>query len=401
MNSASGKTLSLFAPEMSLLAVTLYFVEFVRGAALISFLPIYGKNELGLSLGVIGAAITANALADTAVKLAIGYLLHRFSVRTLVCGGLAFSLAGIVLVGLADRPWLFIVSSAVYGIGISPIWIVCLTKVRERSRATQMGVLYTIWLVGLGSGPVVTNFVLERSPVVAYAIMVAVSGAAWLMSLFIPRDSRAEMAYVPFRRQLSMLADRLRTMNLLLPGMVLQTLAAGMLMPILPSFATDHLGLSGPQYSLLLFIGGGFTAAGLIPMGKLSDSFGKKWFLIAGFCLFGLSLFFLTRLPPLGLALFWAFVLGIAYAAVLPAWNALLAAYVPPGQSGLGWGVFSTVEGIGGLLGPVIGGLLASDFGEPAVVGLTGAIFIVISLFYLLFSFRLFRGEGAAGDTVG
>lgn len=391
---------SLFAPEMSVLIAVLYLVEFVRGAALISFLPIYGKDSLGMTLGVVGAAITANALVDTAVKLVIGYLLHRYSVRLIVSGGLVLSLAGVILLGMANEPWLFVAAAGLYGIGLSPIWIVCLTRTREHRRGTQMGVLYTIWLVGLGSGPVVANFLLERSPAAAYTVLIAASALAWLLSLFIPRASRAEVAYVPFRRQLALLADRLRGMSLLLPGMVLQTLAAGMLMPVLPSFATDRLGMSAPQYSLLLFVGGGFTAAALIPMGKLSDAFGKKWFLVTGFCLFGLSLFALTRLPSLGLSLFWAFVLGVAYAAVLPAWNSLLAAYVPPGQSGLGWGVFSTVEGVGGLLGPVFGGVLASNYGEPRVVGLAGAIFMVISLFYLLFSFRLFGGETAAGDTV-
>jgi len=98
-------------------------------------------------------------------------------------------------------------------------------------------------------------------------------------------------------------------------------------------------------------------------MGKLSDVFGKKWFLIVGFLAFGVVLFALTQRPPIGLALFWAFILGISYAAVLPAWNALLAAYVPPGQSGLGWGVLSTVEGIGGMIGPVVGGLIATGSG--------------------------------------
>lgn len=392
---------SLFASEMSLFAVILYLVEFGRGAALISFIPIYGKNELGLSLDVIGLAITAHYLTDTALKLAIGYLLHRLSVRTLVGSALLLSLAGMLLMGVTPVPWIFITASALFGVGISPIWIVCLTRVRQDRRATQMGFLYTIWLVGLGSGPAVTNFTLELGSALTFWIMAAVSAAAWLLSLFIPRAARAEMDYVPFRRQLALLGDRLKEMSLLLPGMVLQTLAAGMLVPILPSFAEEYLGLSHPQYSLLLLVGGGCTAAGLIPMGRLSDNFGKKWFLVTGFCLFGFALCALTGLSTLGLAFAWAFVLGVAYAAVLPAWNALLAAYVPPGQQGLGWGVFSTVEGIGGLIGPAIGGALAEAFGEPFVVRFAGIIFIAISLMYWIFPFRTFRGEGTAGDTAG
>lgn len=385
---------SILASDMLLFLVILFLVEFVRGAALISFLPIYGEKELGLDLDVIGAAITAHYLTDTALKLAIGYLLDRLSIRTIVSVGTALSLVGVALLRFADEPWLFILSAAVYGIGISPIWIVCLTKVREDNRATQMGFLYTIWFVGLGTGPVVTNVLLDIDREMTYGVMVGVALAAWLMSLLIPRGRSVHLDVVPFRHQLSILGGRLREMKLLLPGMVLQTLGAGMLMPILPSFAVNDLGMRANQYSMLLLIGGGCTVLGLIPMGKLSDALGKKWFLIIGFLLFGLIMLALTGKPPIALALFWAFVLGLSYAAVLPAWNALLAAYVPPGQSGLGWGVLSTVEGLGGMIGPVVGGLLATRFGQSAVVGLTGILFLFISAFYVFFPFRLFRGEG-------
>lgn len=394
MNKASLNF--FFRSDMPLFLVILFLVEFVRGAALISFLPIYGEKELGLDLDVIGAAITAHYLTDTALKLAIGYLLDRLSVRTIVAIGLFFSFIGIAALQFADTPWIFITAAAVYGIGISPIWIVCLTRIREDQRATQMGFLYTVWLCGLGVGPVVTNLLLDFNRGLTYWVMAGVSLAALALSLFISGTRSVHLEVVPFLKQLSILGSRLRDMRLLLPGMVLQTLGAGMLLPILPSFAVDKIGMTSTHYSLLLLIGGSCTVLGLIPMGRLSDTFGKKWFLIVGFLAFGTVLLALTLHPPLALALFWAFVLGISYAAVLPAWNALLAAYVPPGQQGLGWGVFSTVEGIGGMIGPAIGGLLATRFTETSVVGLAGVLFIMICLFYLFFPTRLFQGEGSS-----
>jgi MFS family permease len=391
---------SFFQSDMLLYLSILFLVEFVRGAALISFLPIYGDKALGLDLDVIGAAITAHYLTDTALKLAIGYLLDRLSIRTVVSVGLLFSLIGITALQFAHTPWVFITAAAIYGIGISPIWIVCLTKIREDQRATQMGFLYTIWLIGLGIGPVVSNFLLDFNKDLTYWVMVGVSLSAWILSLFITSGRSVHLDVVPFRKQLSILGSRLKEMRLLLPGMVLQTLGAGMLLPILPSFAVNSLGMTATHYSILLIIGGGCTILGLIPMGKLSDTFGKKWFLIVGFLAFGVVLFALTGHPPLALAFFSAFILGISYSAVLPAWNALLAAYVPPGQQGLGWGVFSTVEGIGGMIGPFVGGLLATRYSESSVVGLAGIIFIIISLFYVFFPFRLFRGDLSPVDGI-
>jgi MFS family permease len=383
----------LLRSHMLLHVIILFLVEFVRGAAFISFLSIYGHKRLGLNLDVIGAAITAAYLTDTVVKLAIGYLLDKFSVRAVVNAGLLCALLGIVLVGYAPVPWLFITAAAIYGVGLSPIWIVCLTRIKEQSRGLQMGLLYTVWLVGLGSGPVVINLLLDVSFRWAYWTLVGISLIAWVLSFLLTSVREVHIDRVPFRQQLSILGSRLREMKVLLPGMVLQTLGAGMLLPILPSFASHSLGMSSSHYSLLLAVGGIFTVLGLIPMGRLADRLGKKWFLVVGFVIFGVVLHSLTLHPSLGLALFWALVLGLSYAAVLPAWNALLAAYVPPGQQGLGWGVFSTVEGVGGMIGPYLGGLLATQFSESWVVRLAGVLFIFISLFYAFFPFRLFRGE--------
>lgn len=391
MNLDSVK--ALLRPDMLLNIAILFFVEFVRGAALISFLSIYGTQHLGLDLDVIGAAITASFLTDTIVKLAMGYLLDRFSIRTVVSTGLLFSLAGMALIGYASVPWLFILAAAVYGVGLSPIWIVCLTRVREEGRGTQMGLLYTIWLVGLGTGPVVTNLVLDWNMSTAFWMLVMVSLLSWLLSLGMASSRDLRIERVPFMEQIAILGSRLREMKVLLPGMVLQTLGAGMLLPILPAFAANRLGMTSSHYSLLLTVGGAFTVLGLIPMGRLADRFGKKWFLVGGFLSFGIILYMLTLQPSFNLALFWALILGVSYAAVLPAWNALLAAYVPPNQQGLGWGVFSTVEGLGGMIGPYVGGVFAITFSDSWVVGLAGALFVFISMFYIFFPFHTFRGE--------
>jgi len=390
---------ALLRPDMLLNIVILFLVEFVRGAALISFLSIYGTKHLGLDLDVIGAAITASFLTDTVVKLAMGYLLDRFSIRAVVSGGVFCSLAGMFMIGYANVPWLFITGAGLFGIGLSPIWIVCLTRVREESRGTQMGLLYTIWLVGLGAGPVVTNLVLDLNMRTAFWMLTTISLVSWLLTFGLSSSREMHIDRVPFRKQIAILGSRLREMKVLLPGMVLQTLGAGMLLPILPSFASNRLGITSSHYSLLLAVGGGFTVLGLIPMGRLADKLGKKWFLVGGFLTFGIVLYLLTLQPSYGMALVWALILGLSYAAVLPAWNALLAAYVPPGQQGLGWGVFSTVEGLGGMIGPYIGGVLAVSLSESWVVGLAGALFILISLFYVLFPFHTFRGEKRIGAS--
>lgn len=378
--------------DIALLAIILFFVEFVRGAALISFIPIYGKNTLHISLAIIGTAITAHYLTDTILKMGIGYLLDRFSPRFIINAGLLISFAGIGLFYYGSSDWLFIAASALYGVGISPVWIVCLTKVKEENRAAQMGFLYMIWLVGMGAGPVVLNLIVDKHPQPAYLLLFALSGIAWVLSFFIGggRQQLADAAPVPFRQQWDALVVKLKAMKPLLPGMILQTLGASMLVPILPTFAAEALSFSSQQYSVLLVLGGGFTVLGLVPMGKWSDRVGRKPFLIIGFGIFGLALASLSLYPSVIFAYGLAVLLGISYSAVLPAWNALLALYVPPGHKGLGWSLLSTVEGIGVLLGPVIGGVIANASSAGTVIWISAGLFAAISIIYLLFPSRWF-----------
>ncbi|MGO4547684.1 MFS transporter [Paenibacillus sp. 2TAB23] len=372
-----------FGAEMRLISVILFLVEFLRGAVLVSLLPIYGAKTLGLAPDVIGAAISAHYLVDTMLKIVIGYLLDRFSIRIVVQAGLVVSLAGVFLLRFAELPWMFIGAAALYGIGMSPIWIACLTKVSAQQRAAQMGLLYTVWMVGLGSGPIVCTILLDVSVSFTYNLLVSLSATACLLTLFMNRTRAQTTERIPLGKQLTILKGQLRSMRLLLPGMILQTAGASMLVPILPGYAEQELGLSGAQYSILLTTGGITAVASLIPMGKLSDRLtSKKWFLVAGFGVFGIGLWMLASGLAFWYCLLISAMLGLSYSAILPAWNALLATYVPPKQEGVGWGMLSTFEGFGVMIGPAAGGLLAAQNGESSVFWTSATLFGLIGLFY-------------------
>lgn len=371
-----------FAEHRIWYGIILFLVEFVRGAFLVSFLPTYAVNELGFTVTIVGWAVSIHYIADTVIKCYAGYLLDRFPLRFTVACGLAVSMAGLWLLYQVHSVWLLIGASALFGIGLSPIWLVCLSKVKPEHRAEQMGMLYTCWLAGLGAGPVVINFIIDKSYSISFWLMMGLWGISLLLSLFITNTKLSAPTQIPLQDQLAMLWDRLRSMKKLLPGMTLQTTAAGILVPVLPGFASHALGLSYSQYSYLLIAGGALTVAALIPMGKLSDRLGKKWFLILGFTAFAVTLFSLTLASQLWMALTLAGLLGISYAAVLPAWNALLAQYVPNNNQGLGWGLFSSVEGIGVIIGPVIGGWIADTFSESMAVLVSAVLLGAIAVYY-------------------
>lgn len=360
-------------------ALILLICEFVRGAIILSLLPVYG-----MEYWVVGVAVTAHYTTDTISKLGVGYLVDRFSSRLMVAGGLLLAIASIGLIVYFPIPWVIIVAAALLGLGISPVWIACLAMVKDEQRATQMGFLYTLWLAGMGSGPVIINFILRFGHALSFFILCVLLGVGFLFSLSIERVRSASLRIIPLRRQLLMLAQKIRKMRLLLPGMILQTLAASMLLPILPDFAKYEIGLSSEEYSFLLMAGGICAILGLIPMGRLSDIYGKKLFLVVGFCMLAVSLFFLAQTNSILFGFMWAVILGLSYSTVLPAWNALLSYYVPANQEGMGWGMMNTVEGIGIALGPSLGGALASLFSRAVPIEIAAAIFLFIGIFYLV-----------------
>jgi MFS family permease len=373
-----------FAAHSALYGIILFLVEFVRGAFLVSFLPTYAVNALGFSAATVGLAVSVHYITDTLIKCFAGYLLDRFSLRLIVQAGLLTSFAGLLLMNNVHQLWLLITAAGLFGIGISPIWLVCLSKVGPEHRAEHMGLLYTCWLAGLGSGPVVINFIIDRSYSLSFWIMVGLWILGWILSLFISNKQESAPTQISIQKQISLLWERLRSMKSLLPGMILQTTAAGMLVPILPGFASKFLGLHYSEYSYVLIAGGACTILFLVPMGKLSDRWGRRWFLIAGFAVFSITLYSLPWMSMLWQAILLAGILGFSYAAVLPAWNAILANQIPQGQEGMGWGLFSSIEGVGVIIGPVLGGWIADMYSEKVTVWISALLLGVIVVYYLL-----------------
>ncbi|MDD2554647.1 MAG: MFS transporter, partial [Desulfotomaculaceae bacterium] len=100
-------------------------------------------------------------------------------------------------------------------------------------------------------------------------------------------------------------------------------------------------------------------------------------------CAISLVLFSSARDPVSAYLL--AALVGFSYAAILPAWNNLLAKVIPPDRQATGWGVFSTIEGLGIAAGPTLGGLLANSYGISSALILSALLLAIMSSFYFLY----------------
>lgn len=406
-------------------------IEFIRMALFLTFLPSYLTN-LHFSTAAIGLVISANLLADNLTKGAAGWLVDRYGPWPILLGGSIAVLTGVLLIIYFHWNILLLILAAILiGLGVAPTWPGAIAgsihTVGESKRATIISIISVVWLGGGGLGPVLMGFLIDNRmsqtllkldlPLInayrtGFLILFAIAALSVIVCILgfigwrrVPhlRKLVEERRHHPIQYRFRTVLQRLWKVKGLVPGMFFQAMAMGMLLPNLLPYATTQLGLSEAQYSLLLLIGGAGAALFMIPVGHLADRMGSRGFLVGGFTLAAFALFILVTYCN-GTNVWWlvGFV-GLAYALIQPAWNALLAGAIPPEQRGVLMGLFMSVEGLGFAVGPVVGGLLGAIRRDtPGLLGRIGpaapfyvsSIFLlVMALVYLVYPFHHYRIE--------
>jgi DHA1 family multidrug resistance protein-like MFS transporter len=158
----------------------------------------------------------------------------------------------------------------------------------------------------------------------------------------------------------------------------------GMVSPLLPRFAED-MGATGTWLGLI-FSGYAFTQVPLMPLvGRLSDRFGKKLFLLLGLLMYVVAAAGYLWAPGYRELFLFRLVSGVGAAMVVPTAYAYIGDLTPPGREGRYMGVFNIAMVAGYGLGPTLGGLIYDGYGMHAAFTsmciMSGAGFLVVLLF--------------------
>ncbi|HVF93740.1 MAG TPA: MFS transporter [Sphingomonas sp.] len=176
-----------------------------------------------------------------------------------------------------------------------------------------------------------------------------------------------------------------RAVPIVLAAVLIDTIGFGIVIPVLPRLITElgGVGLEDAArlagYMLVLFAATQFVAGPI--MGSLGDRFGRRRVLIASMLAFSLDYALMAVAPTLAWLFVGRAVAGIAGAVYAPA-MAVLADVTPPDKRGATFGLIGAAFGLGFIIGPAIGGLLA-DLGPRApfvVAALLAAINAVAML---------------------
>ncbi|MCY9669882.1 MFS transporter [Paenibacillus alginolyticus] len=401
----------LFSPFVIELLIIMFFVEFVKGALLLTILPVYMKTTIGASTFIIGWTLAAQYIGDNVLRTPVGWIIDKLGYRTTMLTGVLLTFVSVILIATTTQYMWMILGCALLGFGTAPLWPCVITGTTEvagdEGKATIMSVVYMAWLSGVGLGPVAINFFVgENNYSTGFRLLIGCMTVVVLVALMLPRKNgvlrtdgagRTEKALVSTRTASKPLWERIKTYltevrrsmsvsPLLFPAMFLQTFALGILTPILTLYAKEVLKLTSFQYSMFLIAGGAVTVIFLVPMGKLVDRLGIRPFLVAGCMLSASALLLFTFAKTMMLLYVLVAVLGAGYAFIIPSWNALIASAIPPEKRGAVWGFFLTIEGLGMIIGPIVSGKLWDVYGYHTPFLMSGLVLVALLVLQMFIS---------------
>ncbi|WP_424682662.1 TCR/Tet family MFS transporter [Frateuria sp. YIM B11624] len=179
-----------------------------------------------------------------------------------------------------------------------------------------------------------------------------------------------------------------RAVPVVLAAVVIDVIGFGIVMPVLPALVTQlgHLELEAATrvagWLLAVFAVAQFFAGPVL--GHLGDRFGRRPVLIAAMLGFSLDYLLMAWAPTLGWLFVGRAIAGITGATFGPA-GAVIADVTPPQKRASVFGLLGAAFGVGFIVGPALGGLVAS-FGTraPFVVAAALAALNAVAMAWLL-----------------
>ncbi len=174
----------------------------------------------------------------------------------------------------------------------------------------------------------------------------------------------------------------------------------GLVIPLLPFYA-EKLGANAVEVGLLLTL---YAVAQFMftpALGALSDRYGRRPIILASLIVEALSLVLTALAGSLGLLLFARFLGGLGASNIGSA-QAVVADVTPPDKRARGMGAIGAAIGLGFVVGPALGGVLArAGVAVPFWLAAALAVLNAALVFVLLPETRRHHAQSSSGRPVG
>jgi len=371
------------------LSLTVFLWQASIGVFMLSLAQQYLPEQLEANPAFPGYALAIYAGARFVCQTPIGWLSDRIGRRRTLTFGIGVSLLSVILMFQVQNPMSFLVFSALYGVGAAGVWpaiMACVGDTHEPDkRARVLNMMNLVHLVGLGVGTLAGVTLIDViSYQGAFVACLLFTGLALAFAYQGSRTEAQERRDAPaeavatkrtgsYRALLSIQVVLLASIALLL------SMGTTVQVPVIGAYTSEVLQTKVQVLALMLVVPIAVAAFLAIRFGHIADRFGRQVPLIGGLAMAALGYFALSQTSNPLLAMNLVVVAGLGYAVCLPAWGAAALDATETGGRGLLLGTLATVQGLGGVAGPALGGLTNAVWG-PLAPFKVGAIVLALAL---------------------
>ena len=175
-----------------------------------------------------------------------------------------------------------------------------------------------------------------------------------------------------------------RILILLLVGVFMGSLDIGIVGPALPAIGT-YFGVNERLLSWVFTIYILFFMIGTPLMAKLSDIYGRKTVYLVNILLFAAGSVITITSLSFDMVLLGRAIQGVGAGGLFPVANAFIGDIFPPEKRGGALGILSSVWGVSGVLGPILGGLLLGyGWQWLFIINIPISIIVLLGSLYIL-----------------
>ena len=364
---------------------------------LIPFLPIYLAKELNCpesNVNLWSGLCFAVSFAVSAVVSPIwGKLSDKMGKKPMVIRSSFLLAISYLLGGIVETPMQLFLARAFQGFasGLWPACLVILSAYTPKSKiGLSMGLMQSANICGGILGPLLggilaTAFGMRNSFFVGASALALITVITFIFIKEPPRDPKDALENKKVSSSKELLHNR--GILTLLACVGLTNMVILQIQPIATTYvkdlvqdSTNVILLSGFVFSL-----GGIAGAIASPFwGRAGQKIGFYKTLIAA--LIAAGIFIMIQGLPRNIWIFalFQFIAGLGFSGIFPSANSIIILLTPPNARGVGFGLSFSSQMLGGAIGPIIGGLIATFLSISLVYVVSGAVLFLIGLTILL-----------------
>ena len=346
-------------------------------------LPAYAAS-FGIPYALIGIIISSFAIARTFLDIPAGVVAYRLGMKKFMAIGLLLIAASSFVAGYAPTYETLLVARILEGAGSAIYTTVSMTLVAVVSpperRGATLSFYMSMMLLGTVSGPVIGGFISETwgmsAPFYTYAAFGLIS--LIIITAAVKETGKSSVAH-PANMNVTKLLKDYNLMAICFAVLVTFLIRQGVINTVIPLYAYNNIGIGEIDLGIALGVLAIGNTVMMLIVGKLSDRFGRKIFMILSLILSAVVVLTIPLDKSLLSLIISMGVLGICLGLAGPV-SAWITDVSRPEDLGGAMGIQRTVGDLGFIIGPILLAAIAGASGQTV----SSMPFIVAALISVL-----------------